>query len=223
MRGLGASVAKRAIGRSMNKAVQDQFDRLAPDYERGTASVGWTGSAMVATEVRSLDQPMRDALIIGAGTGADIDPVREKVSGQIVALDISDRMLDVVRIGYPDVETQHADFLEWDGEGRSFDLLVCTGVLELVSDFEGFFQHSGRFLRPQGRLIVTHELLIQGHPDYGRHTVLKGVPHYRRPTQVALKLAGRNGLKLRSLKHFVAWIRDGQPVIYELLNLQKVG
>jgi predicted TPR repeat methyltransferase len=80
---------------------------------------------------------------------------------------------------------------------------------------------AARLLRPGGQFIFTHEPLIEGHPDYGRAQFTTDVTRYRRPTQAVMTLTRKGGLKLRTIKDLVAGHRLGEPVIYQLVRLER--
>ncbi len=113
------------------------------------------------------------------------------------------------------------DFARWQPNGRTYDLLVCVGVLPRRQDFATVFELAGRVLRAGGQLILSHELLIQGHPDYGRAYFMTDVPYYRGTTQAVVELSRRNGMKIRVLKELVAGKRLGQPIIHQLVRLER--
>ncbi|HEY5412543.1 MAG TPA: hypothetical protein VIJ94_17635 [Caulobacteraceae bacterium] len=104
---------------------------------------------------------------------------------------------------------------------KRYDLIVCVGALQFVRDFATVFQRAGQLLRPAGQMLLTHEPLIEGHPDYGRGFFVSDVAHYRRSSQSVLDLSRRNGLKLRVLKDFVGGAGMGEPTICQLARVQR--
>ncbi len=203
-----------------HEAVRDRYDELASSYDETARKFGWSTPAMVGQELERLPALAGDALVIGVGTGLDLDAVKAKASGSVLALDIAPRMIEAALDKHPDVRGITTDFFAWDGPGSAFELIVCGGMLEFVRDFAGFFERAAELLTPGGYLVVTHELLIEGHPDYGPKAGSPG-GSCRRPTQDLLSAAGSSRLKLARLRHFVAWTGVGAPVVYEMGVLRR--
>ena len=173
----------------------------------------------LAVELNTLISRLRgagsDVLIVGSGEHVDLGQVRASYPGRLDAVGPFDR-------GPPAGATVIAeDLLRWDPGAPSYDLVLCVGVLSSIHDFEAAVRRAARELRPGGQLVLAHEPLIQGHPDYGRAYFLADLPRYRRPTQAVLDLSRRLGLKLRQIKDLVAERRLGEPVITQLVRLER--
>ena len=170
-------------------------------------------------QIAALGSTVADALVIGLHPGVDLGALRTKVAGRIDVLDPSPGAAGPAA-DHPDVARISEDFLAWDPGGRRYDLVVCVGA-QFVWDFDAIFQGAARLLRPAGQLILVHEPLIEGHPDNGRGYFVSDAARYRRPTQSVLDLSRRNGLKVRLLKEFVGGLRLGEPVIHQLVRLER--
>ena len=171
----------------------------------------------VNTEIAHLRNDRGDALIIGPSEGIDLDLVRSRYSGRI-------DFAGPFESGAPapaEARVVANDFTRWEGEERSYDLVLCVGLLSHFQDFEAVFRLAGRVLRPRGQLILTYEPLVQGHHDYGRAYLLADRPYYRRPAQEVLDHSRRNGLKLRVIKDLATGSRVGEPVITQLVRAER--
>ena len=108
-----------------HQAVRDRYDELASSYDETAQTFGWTTPAMVGQELERLPALTGDALVVGVGTGLDLDGVKAKTSGAIVALDIAPRMVQAALAKHPDVRGVTTDFFTWDGPSAAFE---WTGV-----------------------------------------------------------------------------------------------
>ena len=196
-------------------------ERCAPSVPPplGHADSGVLGAAVDA-QLRRLGGGLRDALIVGLGPALDLERVWSRVSGRLdVAGPFHDRSPDDIR--GQGVQLVADDFARWTPPGEAYDLILCLEVLQRVADFEAVFRFAESALRPKGQIIFTHEPLIEGHPDHGRAHLLVDEPLYRRPTQTVLDLARRHGMKLRLVQDLVTGHRLGEPVISQLVRLER--
>ncbi len=57
---------------------------------------------------------------------------------------------------FQDVQLHHGDFMKFVGfKLSSYDLIICSGTLEFISDYYGFFVKCSELLSKYGELIVT--------------------------------------------------------------------
>ncbi|MGA8534277.1 MAG: class I SAM-dependent methyltransferase [Candidatus Tumulicola sp.] len=107
---------------------------------------------------------IRRYLDLGAGTGQTIENVLARVRREsILAVDVSSKMLDLLRAKHPAVETTQRDIVEYVREdGSSFDLITAIGVPEFVSNFDLGLVISGaaKALNPGGPFAFTYEPIV---------------------------------------------------------------
>ena len=221
----------RGLPRTMIQAASEERHFALRSADPGGAgepvaasALGQADSGVLAVEVdgllRRLGGGLRDSLIVGLGPAVDIAMVRSRVGGRIdVAGPLSDHPSGDAH--GPDVLLVAKDFTSWTPPAAAYDLILCLEVLQRVADLETIFQLAGLALRPRGNAIFTHEPLIEGHPDLGRSHFIADGPHYRRPTQEVVDLSRRHGLKLRLVKDLVTGHRLGEPVISQLVRLER--
>lgn len=100
-------------------------------------------------------------LDIGTGTGIMI-PFYEKylVDGSVVAVDYSEKMIEMARSKYPEKEHQKISFLVCDVNelkyNEEFDLVVCYSCLPHFVDKPLSIQVLSKTLKKGGRLVVAH-------------------------------------------------------------------
>ena len=176
-----------------------------------------TLAAVVEPEIARFGQASTDCLIVGDGSVLGLETARAKITG---AIDIVDPA--AARISLPvGVRPIAEDFLAWAPGDRSYDLILCVGLLHLVEDFGAHVERMSGLLRSGGQLILTYEPLIEGHPGLGGADAALAVAHDRQPVQTILDLARRRGMRLRVLKDFFAGRRLGRPVNWQMVRLER--
>jgi arsenite methyltransferase len=100
-------------------------------------------------------------LDIGSGPGLLATEMAQAVgpTGRVCGIDVSDSMLTLARrravpAGSARLEYRHGDACAVPYPGGSFDVAVCTQVLEYVADIPAALAEARRVLRPGGRLLV---------------------------------------------------------------------
>jgi demethylmenaquinone methyltransferase/2-methoxy-6-polyprenyl-1,4-benzoquinol methylase len=106
-------------------------------------------------------QPDDKILDVGTGTGIMI-PFYEKylVDGSVVAVDYSEKMIEVARLKYPQKEHPRVSFLVSDvydlNYDAEFDLVVCYSCFPHFIDQPLALKILSKVLRKGGRLAVAH-------------------------------------------------------------------
>ncbi|XES77956.1 MAG: class I SAM-dependent methyltransferase [Candidatus Bathyarchaeia archaeon] len=106
-------------------------------------------------------QPDDRILDVGAGTGIMI-PFYEKylVYGSVVAVDYSEKMIEVARLKYPQKEHPRVSFLVSDvydlNYDAEFDLVVCYSCFPHFVDQPLALKILSKALRKGGRIAVAH-------------------------------------------------------------------
>jgi SAM-dependent methyltransferase len=92
-------------------------------------------------------------LDVGCGAGAMAERVRDEAGAQIVAVDSSERMVELTR--QRGIEAYVADVQELPFADREFDCVVAGWVLYHVLDRERAIHECARVLRPGGRFVTA--------------------------------------------------------------------
>src|SRR5512136_2790904 len=107
--------------------IQSDFDRIA-----SLSDPGWNhNDAYHAFLLRALPAYCPHALEIGCGTGAFARLLAAR-SGQVLALDLSPRMIELARASsphWPNIDFQVADVLAWDFPAGRFDAIATITTL----------------------------------------------------------------------------------------------
>jgi SAM-dependent methyltransferase len=138
----------------------------------------------------------RRLLEVGCGPGELAERVRDELGADVVAIDISPRMVELAR--GRGIDAQVGDVQELPFAGGEFDCAVAAWMLYHVPDVDRALAELRRVLRPGGRLVVSTNCA-----DHLRELCeLVGVA---RP---ALSFGGENGRELLE-RHFArVTVRD---------------
>lgn len=216
------------------KLAETYYDLLAAKYDEATLKDGaWTPPTQVARALERMSQDLDSVLIIGVGTGHDLSALPYPSSMSVEGIDVSQKMLDICETKYPWVKLHYGDFMTFCNFAKpKYDLLVCSGTLEFIPNFAGFFERCASLLSPEGALLLTYEPVIYGHQwqkDAEADTLgesaekynLVGFKTYRRTIheyEIATKTAG-----LSTTEHyaFVSYKKAEVDIIYHFAVCQK--
>ena len=143
---------------------EQYYNKLADKYELGTQNT-WNGPALIEDITLTLTDKTTTVLDIGIGTGQSIERlVASKQYKQIDGIDVSDEMLKICKDKFPSINLYHGDFLSFsDFRLNKYDLIICCGTLEFITDLKVFFEKCKSLLTSDGNLVLTFEPKIYGH------------------------------------------------------------
>lgn len=121
---------------------------------------GCSGESRVQGAVLSLVdlKPGDSVLDLGCGTGVMIPFYLAAQAGKIVAVDVSEKMVERAREKFgnePSVELRASDALSLD-EGERFDAAVIYNAYPHFPDKLALVEKVYRLLKPSGRFVVAH-------------------------------------------------------------------
>ncbi len=133
--------------------------------------------------IRRLAQPKPVDRLLEVGCGGG-HVLREFPECELTGVDVSSEMLAKAKVNLADFRAtlQHGPLAAHEFPADSFDIVVCTEVLEHVLDPEPILAEIARVIRPGGRVVITfpNDHLINGLKDVIRKTHLTSVPPFRR-------------------------------------------
>ncbi len=132
------------------------FDERADSWDES----GCSGESRVQGAVLSLVdlKPGDTVLDLGCGTGVMVPFYLTAKAGKIVAVDVSEKMVERAREkfgGEPSVELRASDALSLD-EGERFDAAVIYNAYPHFPDKLALVEKVYRLLKPSGRFVVAH-------------------------------------------------------------------
>ncbi len=159
-------------------------------------------------------EPGHFVIDVGTGTGAILDLVGERVSpgGMVLAVDISEKMVEKVNRrfrGREEIRGVVADVENLPFEDGSFDRALATFAFTSFPDPWKAMREIYRVLKKGGKMVVVdtggHIKENLGGLGYLRWRVLKGVMYaigYTRIDVDVVDMARRAGFSIVELKHY---------------------
>ncbi len=136
------------------------FDQLADGYDR--AALRFFPFAADRLAQRLEPRPGEKILDVATGTGAVAVAVGQRLTGggRVMAVDISERMLDrayanVRRMALHNVDIHPMDAMALEFRDAYFDALTCSFGLFFMPDMLAALREWRRVLRPGGRVVLT--------------------------------------------------------------------
>lgn len=159
------------------------------------------------------DMAIDRVLDIGCGDGSLSLPLLRRCT-HLTMLDLSSNMLDLARRRIPfdrsnDVKLINGSFLESNLSPRSFDLIICVGVLAHVDSPGAVLAEISRLARPGATIILefTDSYHLWAAPVVAYHKLLKLVrpepyPLNRLRHRQVIQLCEHNGLMASALYRY---------------------
>ena len=140
-----------------NEELQERYDQWAADYDRDLAEVfAWNGpSNAAAILAKHVDKPAK-ILDAGAGTGLVGESLSQLGYTSLVAIDLSNGMLEearrknVYRELYRMVLGETLEF-----ESNAFDAVISVGVFTLGHAPASAFDEMARVTKPGGHVVFS--------------------------------------------------------------------
>jgi len=148
------------VSREPQAQVAQLFDQLVDGYDR--AALRFFPFAADRLAQRLEPRPGEKILDVATGTGAVAVAVGQRLTGagRVMAVDISDRMLDrayanVRRMALHNVDLHPMDAMALEFRADYFDALTCSFGLFFMPDMAAALREWRRVLRPGGRVLLT--------------------------------------------------------------------
>jgi ubiquinone/menaquinone biosynthesis C-methylase UbiE len=222
------------------KIIENYNNLIAEKYDEATVVGKWSAPKEVNKLLLNfkLIKNNLTVLDLGVGTGQTIKSFAGK-NCQIFAVDISDKMLRVVRNKYPKIKTLKFDInnglKEVSRESLYFDIIIAVGVLEFIKNIKKVIKETYQLLKGNGRFIFTYELLLDKYKfqrskiQYNAEGYMENPPDiikfklYRQSKEDINKLLSSVGYKI--IKHYKikAYLKGSNriPVYYGVVLVKK--
>ena len=136
------------------EVVRDEYadeSRFAVRAAAWKNATGPSATAMVFDAVAQVAPG--DVLEVGCGRGELAQQVQTELGARVVAIDQSERMVELTR--KRGVDARVGDVQELSLEAASFDCAIAAWMLYHVPDVDRGISELGRVLRPRGRLVAA--------------------------------------------------------------------
>lgn len=217
------------------KQVEGAYDRWAPVYDFVFGPVFKQGRA---SAVSAAEQIGGRILEVGVGTGISL-PSYSKAN-EVVAVDISDLMLDKARrrvreFGLDHVTVERGDAENLRFEDNSFDVVIAQYVITACPNPERALDELARVVRPDGEIIITTRVgAVDGVRASVEKTLMPVTQRLGFRTQFGFQRytdwAARNGSvdlierrDIPPLGHFSLVRFRKQPASFSVANQRKAG
>lgn len=132
---------------------EEGYEMWAEEYDK---SLGYLDSFEENIFLRFLgDLERKKVLDIGCGTGRAIPELKHR-GGEVVAADLSAKMLDLTSKKFPGIKTVVADIEDLPFEDESFDMVVAMFVVVHLGDLQRAFDEAYRVLKNGGIFILSN-------------------------------------------------------------------
>lgn len=223
----------------MIKNIEKYYDLISQKYDEATSSFDW----IVPKEIESILEKYNlikdglEVLDMGIGTGQTVEFLQNK-NCNIYGVDISEKMLKIVKDKYPDLKTFRYDICDklnnLFGKDK-FNLVIAGGVLEFIKDIDGVLRDVHALLKEDSYFIFTYEILITRHEiqknkeqyiseGYKENNDLENeFKLYRRTKEDVEQLLTNNAFKIIEHRHIKAFSKTEKkiPVYYGIVLVKK--
>ncbi len=101
------------------------------------------------------DLEWKDILCIGAGAGDELAELIRQNPRRVVAIDISEKLLERAKAKFPSIETAVMDMRELSFPDQSFDFVYSSLAFHYAADWDQLLAGVFRMLRPGGKLLFS--------------------------------------------------------------------
>lgn len=150
------------------KNIELYNNKLANQYDEATFKGKWDASNEINKTLLQFGLVKNNLIVLdlGVGTGQSIKVFVNK-NCKISAVDISNKMLQIVKRKCPEVKTFKYDInngltgLHFKHE--FFDIIIAVGILEFIKNIKRIIKETHQLLKTDGYFIFTYELLLPNH------------------------------------------------------------
>jgi len=98
-------------------------------------------------------------LDLGCGKGIISDKLLQRNKGEVIAIDLSDKMIEYAKLEHPNTKVKfiNADFYEFKDE-KPFDMIICFDAYPHFLDVENYAKKAESLLKENGELIIAHDI-----------------------------------------------------------------
>ena len=136
-----------------NENIRDFFNKVATNYvhDDSIAIEELLDSLNLSKFPRILD--------LGCGKGIISDRLLQRNSGEVIAIDLSDKMIEFAKQEnrQSKVKFINADFYDFTSE-KPFDMIICFDAFPHFLDVDSYVKKAASLLKTGGELIIAHDI-----------------------------------------------------------------
>ena len=136
-----------------NENIRDFFNKVATNYvhDDSIAIEELLDSLNLSKFPRILD--------LGCGKGIISDRLLQRNSGEVIAIDLSDKMIEFAKQKnrQSKVKFINADFYDFASE-KPFDMIICFDAFPHFLDVDSYVKKAASLLKTGGELIIAHDI-----------------------------------------------------------------
>ncbi|MGB2762435.1 MAG: class I SAM-dependent methyltransferase [Minisyncoccales bacterium] len=201
----------------MEKIIEIYNNKLAEQYDEATLKGKWSAPNETNKLLSQFGLVKNNLTVLdlGIGTGQSIKSFTNK-NCEIYAVDISNKMLRIVRKKYPEAKTFKYDISKGLSglrlKDNFFDIVIAVGVLEFINNIKRIIKETYQLLKTDGYFIFTYELLLPNHKlqklrvQYNAEGYIENPPNitkfklYRRSKKEINEILSNTGYQI--IRHF---------------------
>lgn len=136
-----------------NENIRDFFNKVATNYvhDDSIAIEELLDSLNLSKFPRILD--------LGCGKGIISDRLLQRNSGEVIAIDLSDKMIEFAKQENKQSKVKfiNADFYDFASE-KPFDMIICFDAFPHFLDVDSYVKKAASLLKTGGELIIAHDI-----------------------------------------------------------------
>lgn len=150
------------------------FNKYAPEWDEITFHD--PKKLKLIVKLLSLESG-QNVLDVGSGTGVMIPFLNHslKNTGKIVAVDFSNKMIELARSKYSEQKYSNVEFIVQDindmNMNHQYDVILCYSCFPHFSDKIATIKHLAKGLSPSGKLMIAHSESRNSINDVHKYTV----------------------------------------------------
>ena len=136
-----------------NQKVRDFFNSVAITYKHDD-------SIAIDELLDSLKlEKFPRILDLGCGKGIISDKLLKRNNGEVIAIDLSDKMIELAKEANPQSKVKfiNADFYEYTDE-KPYDMIICFDAFPHFLDIESYVEKAASLIKKDGQLIIAHDI-----------------------------------------------------------------
>jgi SAM-dependent methyltransferase len=179
-------------------------------------------------EIVRAELPCESFLDAGCGDGRYLRALEAELPDRIAGVDISERILETARVAIPQAALRQGNLESLPFDDASFEVVLCTQVIEHVLDAAAGVAELARVLKPGGRLVISTDneqnvvTRVLNAPRTGAVRILRlggtrgriespATPYTRASFRTLLEGAGLVVSRLETFRFQLMWPFGGTP------------